>query len=546
MNSGLPNRIVSVLTAEEVEDLTSKANGKAPKTLADEHNNKGTPCPNGCGRLITGAFDKTCKPCQKEEDERIKASRKAFKEEAEAKEAAEIEQEEREEAEHGKLRYPELAFPIDEVLYPGSKLRELVQHACMGGDGKLWVLDPSLVTEAMLTLASALPYEDEMVEIRINRYSVLLAMSGGGKGASGRRVAETLGLVFEQDYDRYSPSGHVQMIYKLGDRYEGKKPNQIRIAGPRRMAWITEELSGCLKMAASDGSKVMQQLLDFYDNNIFLHTDSKTGRVCKMDCRLSWETNLAVGYGKIEERKFTDAFRDASNDGLIRRLDLAFSEQQVDRRDLEGWKPPQAEATEFEYEGMPATRLHDTAAKQIARHVVKGYDPGVFEKYRAIDLGTLAYPGWQDGLKKNMVHIALVNLHTNITMKDYEAAVALTKLQGAIRKVFLASQADDDKQARFNERVIRALRKADQLLAKKGRKPKDRVIYVPRIAQRHEWSLAGKYMPLDRTIRELENNGVLIMGVKPEADGKEIKDWEHVRLHHPRVGCWCGEEHPKE
>ena len=428
---------------------------------------------------------------------------------------------------------------------PGSNLEKLVSYASKGGDGKPDVLDPGLVTEAILTLASGLPYEDEMVGIRINRYSVLLAVSRGGKGMTWKRAVETLGLKEETNYNYYDPSGHVQMIHQLGDRYEGKKPNQTHTPGPRKMTWISEELSGALKMASSEGSKIMQQLLQFYDRNIFNHHDSKTGKDCRMDCRLSWGACLAVGYGKIEERKFSDAFTDASNDGLIGRMSFGFSEQTVDPRDLEGWQQPDVEVTSAEIEGMGVIESHgDKAGERIAGVTVKGYDQGVFEAYRARDLrADLAFPGWQFALKKNMVHIALVNLHENIRTEDFNAALAYTKWQGAIRKVFLASQADDDKQAKFNERVIRALRKEDQVLANKGKAVGDRVVYVLRVAQRNEWALRGKNLSLDRTVKELGNMGVLTVDSTEDSEGRVTEDWKHVRVTHHRLGCWCGKNH---
>jgi len=445
------------------------------------------------------------------------------------------------------LQYPELVFPLAEVLIPGSNLEALVSHACKGGDGKPYVLDPGLVTEAILTLASGLPQVDTMLETRMSRYSALLAISRGGKGMAWQRSEATLG-VRESDCQRYSPSGHVQMIYQLGDHLEGNRPNQTRVPGPRKMIWITEELSGCLKMAKSDGSKVMQQLLEFYDRNGFTHTDSKTGRVCKMDCRLSWGTCLAIGSDKIEERKFADTFTDVSNDGLVGRLSFGFSEAAVDSRDLEGWQPPVYDTgsrveTEF---GPVDVMSNESMASRIAKHVVTGWEPGVFEVYRAATLSPdLEFPGWQYALKKTLVHIALVNLHEKITMDDFRAAVSYIRWQGSLRKVFRASQADDDKQARFNEKVIRALRKEDQVLAKKGKPVGERQIYVPRVAQRHEWALRGKSLGLDKTILELANMGALTVTTITDEHGKETRNWQRVRVAHPRVGCWCGVEHPK-
>jgi hypothetical protein len=448
----------------------------------------------------------------------------------------------------GGLQYPELAFPRDRILYEGSNLKFLVDWAAKGGDGTPDILDPGLVTEAMLTLASGLPQADEMLEMRLVRDSVLLAVSRGGKGMSWARAIETLGLVKGREYDYYDPSGHVQMIYALGDTVSGKKPNQTRTPGPRRMVWITEELSGCLKMAKSDGSKIMQQLLQFHDRNTFTHTDTKTGRVCNMDCRLSWGTCLAVGYGRIEERKFSSTFTDVSNDGLIGRLMFGFSEKEVDPRDLLGWEPPVAKTTKtiegvgddvfvFEsYEGGEGSK--------IAAHAVTGWEDGVFDAFRVCQMRSgLAFPGWPYALHKNIIHIALANLHENVTMQDYDAALAYTEWQGALRKVFLASQADDDKQAKFNERMIRALRKEDQRIAKKGRPVGKRVINVKRVAEQQGWALAGKSLSLRSTVLELVAFGILTTEMMLDERGNEVQNANRVEMNHKRTECWCGEGH---
>jgi hypothetical protein len=256
---------------------------------------------------------------------------------------------------------------------------------------------------------------------------------------------------------------------------------------------------------------------------------------------------LAIGFDSIEERKFSDAFQDVSNDGLIGRMFFGFSEQHVDSRDLEGWQPPAIEMTSTEVEGIGVVESHaENMSSRISRHVVRGYDPGVFKAYRVYEMSSdLEFPGWQHALKKTMVHIALVNLHENISMPDFLAARAYVRWQAALRKVFRPSQADDQPQARFQEMVKRALRKADTAMAKTGKPVESRTIYVPRVAQRHEWSDRGKSIGLDKTIIELANMGVLTLNTITDNRGKETREWQRVRVTHPRVGCWCGNPHPK-
>ena len=441
-------------------------------------------------------------------------------------------------------QYPELAFPYDEVCLPGSMLRKKADSACRGGGltgNKEMVLDPGLVVEAILTLASALPYRDEMLGTRVNRFACLLAMSRAGKDVAWRRAAAVLGLRDDgTQYRKLNPVGHAQMIIDLGDTRETptkENRNPAPRPGPRNIAVLTSELRGVLKLANNDGSKIFEQLCEFYDENKHQARDRGSSRLVKMECRVSWGTSLAIGDGKIEERKFTQAFGDNTNDGIGGRMFWGFSARCVDPRDLAEWR------SDVEPDVIEHDDFMPDYASRLERHEVTDYAPGVRESYTALDLGADNYPGALTGLIKTMIAIALVNLHKTITMEDFNAALVYVRYQAKIRRVFQASQADDGQQAKASEMVRRAIRKEDTRLAKAGKPLAERWVNVRRLAQRNEWALRTIPLGIERTVKALHVAGDLSLRVETDKAGRETLDWQYPRARHIRGGCWCGETH---
>ena len=442
-------------------------------------------------------------------------------------------------------RYPECAFPYHQVCRPGSLLKELVDGACTGVDGTPLELDPGLVIEALLTIVTALPREDKMLGTRINRFSVLLTASRSGKGKSWEHAVAMLGLTGSNAVQAYNPVGHSQMIQQLGDTQDRKtkeNPNPKVNPGPKRMCWWTPELAGVLKQARSEGSKILEQGCEFCDENAHYTKDRYTGRKVKMDCRLSWVMALPVGDKAIDERKFSATFNANANDGFAGRLCLGFSEKlHTDWRKFEEWTPkpivvehPVTLEPGDEYEGLPVDM--EPLAKKYEHHVVKGYAPGVREKYMKFSLGEDSFGGDTFLLKKTMLAIAIANLHELITDEDFEAAAAWLRWQVELRKIFHPSRADEQTQAKFQETVVRAMRREDQRMAKAGKAITDREINVSRLAQRNEWSQRGTTLGLPKTMDALRNCGAFL---------PTRESWKKGLAWHWTDGkCWCGEGHP--
>jgi hypothetical protein len=85
--------------------------------------------------------------------------------------------------------------------------------------------------------------------------------------------------------------------------------------------------------------------------------------------------------------------------------------------------------------------LDRTFAEKLEGHVVTGYGEGVREAYIVAQINL--FPGSAFLFKKVMLVIASVNQHQEVTMQDFEAALAFIRWQAHVREVFRPSQADD-------------------------------------------------------------------------------------------------------
>ena len=474
------------------------------------------------------------------------------------KDATEAEEREALTEESG-LRYPELVPDFDAICYPGSKLRELVYKACAGGDltgNKAFALSPGFVIPAILTLASAIPREDEMLGTRINLFTCLLSMSRAGKDVSWNRAGAVMGLGKrgESEYWRdYTPGGHSQMVELLGDTQERQSkgmPKPPVLPGPKKACGITPELSEIIKSSRGESSHMLETFQQFFDSNLHYTRERNTHRKITMNCRFSWGTNLAIGIDRVEEKRFTKVFGDTVNDGFASRFLFGFSETAVDSKDLEEWHP----VREFSGAGSLEEALGGldrTYAEQLEAHVVTGYGEGVRDAYVAAEVNL--FPGSAFLFKKVMLVIACVNQHQEITMQDFEAALAFIHWQARIRGVFKPSQADDAAQSRFNELLLRAVRRADQRQA--NLPASQRWVNVQRLARMNGWALSNVPLGLERTVYALQGYGEL--DLEPVTDdegdpilskttGKELHDWTTVKAVHMRQGCWCAaKSHPK-
>jgi hypothetical protein len=477
---------------------------------------------------------------------------KALKNSADTEEAEE-------QTEESGLRYPELVPDFDAICYPGSKLRELAEKACAGGNltgNKPFALSPGFVIPAILTLASAIPREDEMLGTRINLFTCLLSMSRAGKDVSWNRAGAVMGLGKrgESEYWRdYTPGGHSQMVEMLGDTQERQSkgmPKPPLLPGPKKACGITPELSEIIKSSRGESSHMLETFQQFFDSNLHSTRERNTHRKITMNCRFSWGTNLAIGIDRVEEKRFTKVFGDMVNDGFASRFLFGFSETAVDSKDLEEWHPVQEVSRAGSLEDALGG-LDRTYAEQLEAHVVTGYGEGVREAYVTAEVNL--FPGSAFLFKKAMLVIATINLHEEITMQDFKAALAFIQWQACVRGVFKPSQADDAAQSRFNELLLRAVRRADQRQA--DLPAGQRWVNVQRLARMNGWALSNVPLGLERTVYALQGYGEL--DLEPVTDdegdpivskttGKPAYDWTRVKAVHMRQGCWCvAKSHPK-
>jgi len=457
-------------------------------------------------------------------------------------------------------RYPELAFPYGKVCAPGTRLRWLADAACDAG-GVALVLDPGLVVPALLCLASAVPVMGEHLGTRINRYTCLLAMSGAGKGLSVSRAARVLGLHDGDDYDGdIDISGDVQIVYRLGEKWippETKGGKYTKMSGPKRYCGVVLELEHVISKSRGQASAIWSRLQRMYDRDHFEHANAHTGRTTKMDCRFSMLCCLPVGEGEIDETEFTKAFGQDMGRGMLDRFDFGFSERIIDSALAERWEPP-SHSTTIDCGDDMAVERHETPRDRLTPMLVRGWEDGVEERYLgwpgpAVQPGiSIALPG-QDKMfarakflfKKTVVLIAALEGHSKVGHADFNAADAYIRWQLAVRKVFERSHAeDDDKQAKFAERVVKQARRWDSDLAKKGKPLGSRVIKTKWFAAHNKLYLKASPVGLERTLRELAFQGLLALGTTVNSRGDEVPDANFFSVKHSRADCWCGESHP--
>jgi hypothetical protein len=254
---------------------------------------------------------------------------------------------------------------------------------------------------------------------------------------------------------------------------------------------------------------------------------------------------LAIGFDRVEEKRFMKIFDDSANDGFASRFIFGFSETVVNSKDMEEWDAP---AEHISVTFGETTSLDDSLAdvtqpyiEQLRLHIVKGWGDTKEAYIRTV---VDFFPGAQWLFKKVMTMIACVNLHDELTMEDFNAALAFMKWQAEVRKVFRPSQADDSPQARFQEMVLGAIQKADQKIA--GKPLADRTINVRRLSQQNHWSRSATTLGLEKTIYALHACGDLKLDYEKDTKGEDIKgrlDWVHVKAVHVRTDCWCGGNH---
>jgi hypothetical protein len=426
------------------------------------------------------------------------------------------------------LKYPELQFPYEAI--PPGRLRKLVDKACEGG------LNPGLVVPAILTLVSALPRQDEMDGTRINLYTPLLALSGGGKDIAMKRALSVLGMWDDPDtYREYTPSGERSIATMIGDK-AGTKDNPGRIPGPERMVFVTYELKDTLNKSVGDTSSVLEAINWYYDHNRKPYTDTRHNTVQTVDCRLSWLSGLAVGLGEIDTDKYRRAFGESSTDGIARRLAFGFAEVPFDARRTRNWKPDaslyqfgETDETNIDGVGPVFTDNRTSLVDELRDAVVEGFAPGIEEQYLNWEPKN---PSDTYLAHKWAILTALIQGHKYIEQSDWDFTVTCMDWQFLIQTTFAPGRARRVTQGEFQEKIMLTMRKCtDKLIAsRKNTYDAKTVTYDgatlhfirwKKMANDGKWWLDG--MDVEQTIRRLVNMGALAFKEELEcsANGKD-------------------------
>jgi hypothetical protein len=364
------------------------------------------------------------------------------------------------------LKYPELAFPIDEL--PAGRLRDLVDNA--SGDG----LDPGLTCPAIMAIASSLPAYTEMDGDRIGLYVCLLGLVGAGKDVAMKRAVQLLGVEEGKEVRHYTPNGERAVAIQMGDA-PGKK-GEPRKPGPARLCMITPEMEETLKKSKAETGGVLQALQYFYDYSYKTVSDSRNGDNININCRLSWLTALPVGKHEIDRTAFKAAFGEGAGHGLASRMLFGFSERRIDPRKIRKWVPLNLNSKETVTENVdgigPVTKEKFVSLKSsLLTARVDGFESPDVESLYENWAPTNDFSGRDfQHVHKVAINAALLNDHKQITRADWDFAVAFMEWQGRLRCMFTTGTARMTTLGEFNEIVLdETMRRIKKRLAPGGK-----------------------------------------------------------------------------
>jgi hypothetical protein len=417
-----------------------------------------------------------------------------------------------------KRAYPSLQLDLTRI--GTGRLRKILDKACEGG------LDPGLALPAILACASACPETLVQDGTRINLYVCLLATSGGGKDTAIERALKVFWPPngWGPQVEEVSAGGDKQIMVLLGPAKpaKGEQPQP----GPRHTLIVTYELGDALKKGAADGSSLLETMCWLYGKpRKFL--DSRTREKILVDCVPSWLMALPVGKrGNIQPEKFAEAFGRGTTDGLDSRTIFGFSEESIDRRPSRHWKPDMPETTTSQVDGMEIECHGENLGQELSRAVVEGWEPDVEKEFLAWDPGDETSGRATYHLQKVAILVAMLNGHKRVGPDDFEAAKEVMRVQEEIRKVFCASEAENNPSAKLNETIMRAVERRESKKLAVGKKPRECWVPWRTEANHGKWERFGP--PVDKAMDNLVNMGRLVYQKDEDENGKEKTDKRYV------------------
>lgn len=233
-----------------------------------------------------------------------------------------------------------LSHKANSQAFVENGLRPMPEGALYGWLGKrakLLGLPLGLAYPAILTCYSALPKMPNILGNHYALYTVVVMAVGGGKNVTLNRSTKVLEMRLGVDYMDATLGGVGGLWQLLGEKTEGggKGKDKVVTPGPARMLINPSEFGATMINMKIKNSTLATHLCNLWDKpQITLPVREGTRPI---NCRLF--VLGALPANKDAPETFTRYFSVETGEGLYSRFLFAFSEEKLDLRWAEEWKP---------------------------------------------------------------------------------------------------------------------------------------------------------------------------------------------------------------
>jgi hypothetical protein len=320
-------------------------------------------------------------------------------------------------------------------------------YGWLGAAARRMDLPLGMAYPAILTCYSALPTMKEIFGNHYALFTVAVMTVGGGKNVTLNRSARILEMRPGDDYMNATLGGVGGLWQLLGEKTEsgGKGKEKKTIQGPARMLINPSEFGATMINMKIKNSTLATHLCDLWDKpQTFLPVREGTRAI---NCRLSILGALPAD--KDAPETFTRYFSVETGEGLYSRFLFAFSDEKLDLRWAEEWKPN-------------AVFHEDMCDDIIPIGNLKGWTPEAREYYSHILL-----PYDQDGRGlQNLKRVALLSSLANRDEYVTEEAVRCAELfmlwQAQLKKRFLPGMSEQINHGELSTIIMDTLARIDK------------------------------------------------------------------------------------
>jgi Bifunctional DNA primase/polymerase, N-terminal len=410
---------------------------------------------------------------------------------------------------NGQSAEPVLPESFDRAITPNKDSDPLAfpERSMYGEAGVLarqMKMPLGLAYMAVLGMFSIKCEHDVMCGTRINAYTALIAIVGGGKNVAMDRAKALLDLRYKDEYLPASPAGTRALMNLIGDKPSGKK-NRERVPGPKKLLLITHEMTDVLKMTGVDNSTLASRLCDFWDDNEHVYPTGKDG-VISVDCRLHWIGGVPASADN--PTRFTELFDSETSHGLYDRLLMGYSGEKFNYRT---WEVPRHADEQIDFtdytsgiEPVPfVSAISDGAQKLI-------------DEWQPVGGGSR--------IKQNCMKVALIttmmNREETVTEECMRCAIGIMEWQIELRKVFRPGEAVND-EAKCRVVILSAMEAAGA---------REKYVNLKRMAHDRKWGDRFGDRIVKNTIKNLQEMCEIVPRLIKDGDGTR-KSTSDFRLH---------------